>query len=482
MSRSSHMPMLVVLYAAAFISAFNENIVNVALVDIMSELGVSSVMAQWLVTGYMAITAVIVALMAFLMKRFTVRFLFFFAAGCFIVGEVTCMVAPSFPLLLSARLLQAIGSGTFIPLMMSAVLACAPREKLGTYLSLGSAAITLGPALAPVLSGAAVTAFGWRSIFAIPAASALVVALFGMPTVRNFGEQGPAKLDVLSLALAVIGLPLLVYGFSTISLEPALGAVACLAAIALLVTFSLRQERIGSPLLDMRPLLHNRSFALAAVLAVVAMMTTFSMSVLLPVYFEMSFGMSALVAGLLLLPAVTLNAGTAVVGGRVMDRVGPWPLLPIGFALIVIGQAFIAVMGGELAIVAVVAASVVVYAGVGLVMAPSQTAGLSTLSHDEHPSGVSIMNTLVMVAASFGPSLFVGIQEHAAGTVAGNGVPAEMSCAIGFSEAVMVAALIALAGLALSVLLAYSLRRQTSAHDEPDGHGAFPSDAVNEAQ
>ena len=129
--------MLVVLYAAAFVSAFNESIVNVAL-------------------------------MAFLMQRFRVRVLFAIAAACFIAGELLCVIAPNFPLLLAARLLQAVGSGTFTPIMMNAVLACAPREKMGTYLSIGNAAITLGPAFAPVMSGFAVTMFGWRAIFVLP--------------------------------------------------------------------------------------------------------------------------------------------------------------------------------------------------------------------------------------------------------------------------------------------------------------------------
>ena len=76
MSRESKTAMLVVLYASTFVSAFNENLVNVALVDVMAELDVSSITAQWLVTGYMAVTALIVALTAFLVQRFRIRVLF----------------------------------------------------------------------------------------------------------------------------------------------------------------------------------------------------------------------------------------------------------------------------------------------------------------------------------------------------------------------------------------------------------------------
>lgn len=100
--------LLSVLYGSAFIAGFNENLVNMALVSIMAEYGVDSVTAQWLVTGYMIVATVVVTCMAFLYRRFHVRTLFFGAAGLSIVGSAMGLVAPSFELLLVARLVQAL--------------------------------------------------------------------------------------------------------------------------------------------------------------------------------------------------------------------------------------------------------------------------------------------------------------------------------------------------------------------------------------
>ena len=101
--------------------------------------------------------------------------------------------------------------------------------------------------------------------------------------------------------------------------------------------FVVRQHRIPNPLLNLTPM-HNRLFAPVCVLVVVAMMTTFSMSVLLPLYFEGALGTTALAAGALLLAPILVNAVTSLVGGRVMDKRGSWPLLPAGFAIITVGQ------------------------------------------------------------------------------------------------------------------------------------------------
>ena len=66
------------MYIAAFVAAFNENIINVALHDIMAAFLVSATTAQWLVSGYMIVTSIFTAIMAFLSGRFSTRKLLFF--------------------------------------------------------------------------------------------------------------------------------------------------------------------------------------------------------------------------------------------------------------------------------------------------------------------------------------------------------------------------------------------------------------------
>lgn len=74
---SASAAILVVMYVAAFVAAFNENIINVALHDIMAAFSVSATTAQWLVSGYMIVTSIFTAIMAFLSGRFSTRKLLF---------------------------------------------------------------------------------------------------------------------------------------------------------------------------------------------------------------------------------------------------------------------------------------------------------------------------------------------------------------------------------------------------------------------
>ena len=177
--------LLAVLYGSAFLAGFNENLVNMALLSIMGEYGVDSITAQWLVTGYMIVATIVVTCMAFFYRRFKLRTLFFSASALSFAGSILGFLAPNFTLLLIARLIQAIGTGIFIPMMMNTILAVTPKNKLGTFMSIGSCMITFGPAFAPVVCGGIVTALGWHNVFLVPAIAMAILAVLGFFFVKN---------------------------------------------------------------------------------------------------------------------------------------------------------------------------------------------------------------------------------------------------------------------------------------------------------
>ncbi|RDB68560.1 multidrug MFS transporter [Eggerthella lenta] len=452
--------LLSVLYGSAFIAGFNENLVNMALVSIMAEYGVDSVTAQWLVTGYMIVATVVVTIMAFLYRRFHVRTLFFGAAGLSIVGSAMGLVAPSFELLLVARLVQAVGTGIFIPLMMNTILVVTPKNKLGTYLSVGGCMITFGPAFAPVVCGALVTAFGWHSIFVVPIAAMVVLTVLGFFYMKNL-ETHEAHLDVLSVLLSAVALTVLSFGLTQLTTDGVLAAAALVLAAAMVAVFVVRQLRCAHPLIDLAPM-KNRAFWPALILVTIAMMSMFSMSVLLPLYFEGAAGMTAFAAGLVILVPVLANAGATLLGGRIMDKRGEWPLLPLGFGGIAIGFIALVAVAPQLSVPAVFVAMLVMYVAVGFIFSPSQTAGLRALPPRQNPFGVALMTTFVQIAACIGPSLYIGIMSSGQASAAAEGASAAQATADGFALAMVVAAAIGVVGFALSLAYARAARKRAA--------------------
>ena len=108
-----------VFLLGAFICYLNSTFMNVALSDIMKDLNISVSTAQWLSTGYMLATGIIIPFTAFLIDKFKNRTLFFISIGLFTIGTIIGAFATNFTMLLTARLIQGLASGIIIPLMQT---------------------------------------------------------------------------------------------------------------------------------------------------------------------------------------------------------------------------------------------------------------------------------------------------------------------------------------------------------------------------
>lgn len=470
--------LLVVLYGSAFLAGFNENMMNMALMSIMRDFNIDSVLAQWTVTGYMIVATVVVMSMAFLYRRIKLRILYFAAVAFTLAGSLLGLVAPDFPALMLARLVQAVGSGIFIPLMMNTVLVVTPKRKLGTYLSIGGCMITFGPALAPVACGGVVTAFGWRAIFALPAAAMVLLALLALRSVHDL-ENEKAHLDVCSVLLSSVFLCGLCLGLVQLTLDALVAGASLAVALACAAGFVVRQTRCAHPLIDLAPM-RSRAFWPSIVLTTIAMMGSFSCSVLLPLYLEGAVGLSAFAAGLVILVPVLGNAGTSLVGGRIMDKRGEWPLLPAGYAVVAAGFALMALFCVQMSLPAVFAGAFLVMAGTGLVFSPSQSAGLKTLAPEHNAFGVALSTTFVQIAACVAPSLYTGLLSGAqAGALAG-GASSSAAMAIGFSTPMAVASAVAATGCAIAWAYARAAVRRAKMRRAESAEGLQPDNPLTQ--
>lgn len=458
MRDSSLGPLLAVFYGCGFLAGFNENLVNMALVAIMSDFSIDAVAAQWLVTGYMIAVTVVVTCMAYLYRRLSMRTLFFAAAALSIAGSAGGFLAPNFLLLLVARLVQAVGTGVFIPLMMNVIVDRVPHGRLGTYLAIGSAMITIGPATAPIVTGFMVSDLGWRSVFLVPLAAAVALTVAGIFVVRGGREPELVRFDLPSALLTAAGVTLLCVGLSEVTLRPAVGAAALIGAALALGWFARRQEHLARPLVSMEPL-HHGMFWPAALLVMVTMMTYFSLSVMAPLYFEEAAGLAASAAGVLMVAPVLANAAASVLSGRALDRWGEWPLLPAGLAIAVAGLG-ITIAGALAGSVVATAGIFFGYLGTGMVLSPAQTAGLRRLPDELDSHGVTLMSMAVQLSACLGPAAYVGIMSSATAAASAAGAPAAQASAEGFAGAMIAALVVAAAGLVTAVFYARFTKRR----------------------
>lgn len=451
--------MLPALLACSFAGSFSQSMMNVALPEVARRFDVTLSVANWLIVGYMVVAATSIMLSAFLLGRLGLRRVFFVGVGALAIGSGAALLSPDFPTLFGSRLIQAIGTGLFFPMVTSAIMTNSPRRTLGTRLALNSGVIAIGLAVSPTVSGLALTYFGWSALFIVPLALALALLVVGAFLIRGGASPGHASADVLSVILGLTGLSALMFGLGEITHDVLPSVVALAGGAVLLALFAWRQFSASEPLLNLHPLAHPR-FAAGIVLVMVGMLTSYSMSILLPLYYEGALGRTAFVSGLLLLGPVLVNAVFTFFGGRLYDKFGAWPLIPAGLVLVLIGQtgAFFSAQGFAAALV--VLCSAAVYAGVGFVVAPSKTTALGQLPSNLYPHGASINSTAVQIASALGSSLFVGVlsADVLRDTVAG--AAKAQAYASGFAHTLAIAIGIAAAGLVLAFFYARAMRRR----------------------
>lgn len=432
---------------SAFLATFNETFLNVAFSPIMADLQVSVSTVQWLAAAYMLGAAVMVPVSAFLYRRIPTRPLYLTTVGFLIVGSVVGALAPSFPILLAGRVIQAIGTGMLIPVGMNITLEVAPKQKLGTYMGIMGAMTTLGPSTSVIAAGVLLTFFPWRALLWVFAGLSALCFLCGLALLKNVAKLTNPKLDVLSPILIGIALIGILYGISTIfSGNAALAVIAAAVGIVFLILFVLRQKKLAEPLIDLRPL-SVKPFAIGVLINMLSLIVIFAMNIVMPLFMQSALGESAFKASLTLFPAILLSCVISPLAGRVYDKHGAKVLLPLGFLMICL---FTFALGfahsaGSLLLLSILYIPVI--CGSALIIGPIQSFSLSFLTPELNPHGVTVMSTGFQIAGCIGSSLFSGVYAMNA------------QASQGFTASSMLAAALSLIGL----ILAFAVSRMAPA-------------------
>ena len=402
--------MAAVLMFGAFIGLFGETALNMALIDIMEDFSINAVTGQWLTTGYLLVLAVLVPLSAYLVRWFTTRQLVVAALVISSIGALLAAISSSFTILLVGRLIQAIGTGIFLPLMFSVVLSIFPIQKRGPVMGIAGLVITAGPALGPTLSGLIISMSSWHYIFVVMIVLNILLLIVGAPNMENVSDITKPKIDVLSLLLSTIAFGGIVYALATLadaSLTDQKVWIPLVAGVLALILFAVRQFNMEAPMINLR-VFNYSMFTLGTFLMFATLFVVLFVAILIPLYLKSVLGYTSIMAGLLMLPANVLNIIMAPIVGSNFDKVGARIFTRIGFAFITVGAiVFIFILSATTPVWQVIAALSILFVGVSMTIMPAQTNALNQLPRHLYADGSAAMNTLTQVAGAAGTALAI---------------------------------------------------------------------------
>ncbi len=409
------LPILFAMLLSGFIGLFSETALNVAITPLMKLLEVGPTTIQWLTTGYLLVMGILVPISGLLLQWFSTRQLFTTSLIFSIAGTIVAAMAPSFEILMVARVLQAVGTALLLPLMFNTILVIFPIEKRGSAMGLIGLVIMFAPASGPAISGLILANLTWHWIFWISLPFFIISLVCGLLFLPNISKLTKPKIDILSIILSTLGFGGIVYGFSSAGghgqgggwTSPVVIAALLIGGVSLLI-FSIRQLRMEQPVMNLRAFRYPM-FTIGLILVFICMMIILSSMLILPMYLQQGMALTALAAGLVLLPGSLLNGLLSPIMGRLFDKFGPKWLVIIGLAVVSVILFMYTGINANTPVGMIVAMHLFMMVGISMIMMPAQTNGLNQLPSEYYPHGTAIMNTLQQVAGAIGTALAVSI-------------------------------------------------------------------------
>lgn len=402
--------MALVLMLGAFVGLFGETALNMALTNVMEQFSITAATAQWLTTGYLLTLAILVPVSALLVKWFTTRQLVVGGLLLSLIGAGLAALSPSFTILLLGRIVQAIGTGIILPVMINVILLIFPIQKRGAVMGIVGLVITAGPALGPTLSGLVISTLGWNYIFWFSAVLYVVLIVIGAPVMTNVSEITKPKMDVLSILLSTIGFGGIIYALATmaeISISAPQVWVPLVIGIIAILLFGVRQVTMVQPMVNIR-VFKYRMFSLGTLSMFLSILVILSTSILLPIYLKGALSYSALVAGLLLLPGNAINFAMSPFVGAMFDKIGPRKFLMIGYICVVIANImFLTIISATTPVWQIIVAFMILFLGLTMTTMPAQTNAMNELPRELYADGNAAMNTLNQVAGAAGTAIAI---------------------------------------------------------------------------
>ncbi len=447
------------IFSAYFLSIMNLNAIKILLPEIMIDLGIELNWLTWVVNSYTLPVAALIPIAGRIGDIYGPRR--YFLAGIFMLGlgSLICGLSYSFGLLVTGRVVQALGAALLVPNSLSILLSKVEDDQrgkvLGTWAGIGASGAIVGP----VVSGFLADLFSWRGAFFAVAALALAFALAAwrnMVVRKELGtwiKKAKRSFDITGALTLMSATTILLLG---ITLFPDLGWHNRLIQLSLLVFILLAylfyriEKTAADPLLSIT-LIRNPRFNLGLLVGFIEQLVVSGTLFVMPIYFSAVQGYGPAATALLLTPAAISVTSFSNLSGRISDRFGPGVPITAGMILRAISYIMFAQISADTAYLFIAAGLALNGLGFALTATPALHSVLSTVDAAQHGVASGIHNMARFTGAAAGTTIG-GIILYALIPASFEGLTGPLP---GFRESFTFGAFACLPGIAAGIYLAY---------------------------
>ena len=310
---------------AFFMETLDATIIVTALPQMAHDFGVDTTRMSVGITAYLMAAAACVTASGWLADRIGTRTLFCGAIGLFTLSSLICGLAPDFATFIVGRALQGAAAAMMSPVGRLVVLRTSEKKDLMKALSALIWPGLVAPVLGPPLGGWITDTASWHWIFYVN----IPVGLIGMALVLAYvpnEKKEPTRFDGKGFVLTAAALLCLTYGFDLLGMRDRTGlafGLGLMLVALILGLMALRHMRVTPAPLVRLDALKVRSFFVSSVTGGVLSRATISVTpFLLPLMFQLAFGLSPLEAGGMLMIYMAANLAMKTVTNPIISRVG----------------------------------------------------------------------------------------------------------------------------------------------------------------
>ncbi|MFG2720936.1 MFS transporter [Streptomyces sp. NPDC048416] len=408
MSEPTHrrrMLILAICCLSLLIVSLDNTVLNVALPSLQRDFHASVSGLQWTIDAYTLVLASLLMLSGSTADRIGRRKVFQTGLVLFTIGSVLCSVAPNLTSLVIFRMVQAVGGSMLNPVAMSIITNTFtdPRER-ARAIGVWGGVVGISMAAGPIVGGALVESVGWRSIFWLNLPVGLLALFMTWRYVPESRAPKPRRPDPVGQLLVVALLGSLTYAIIEVPSagwdSPKILTFATLA-VGSLAGLLVYEPRRAEPLIDLR-FFRSAPFSGATVIAVSAFSALGGFLFLNTLYLQNARGLSALNAGLYMLPMAALTFVCAPLSGRLVGSRGPrLSLLIAGLAMAASGLLF-ALFDAERTTALLFTGYVLFGLGFGMVNAPITNTAVSGMPRSQAGVAAAVASTSRQIGQTLG--------------------------------------------------------------------------------
>jgi len=409
-----------------FMGAIDTGIVTPARTIIQNNLGVDDKTGIWMITIYTLAYAASIPIMGKLADRFGRKYIYLTSIFLFGLGSLFCGLSQgfaSFPVLLAARAVQAIGGGGILPVATAEFGTTFPKEKRGMALGLVGGVYGIANIFGASAGSAIIDLFGisnWQFIFYVNIPITLFILIAGFVSLPNTKAETVKKIDIGGITILTVMVLGLLYGLKNIdffnfrttivstSVYPFL-----LVFILLLPPFILVEKKVEDPVINLS-YFKNIQIIITLVLSMITGVIIMGM-IFVPQFAENALKITSGNGGYFVL-ILGLFAGVgAPFSGKLIDKIGVKIVLGFGFLVSVIGSLFlILVTANYPSMLTVVISLILIGLGIGFTMGtPLNYMMLDNTKPEESNSALATLSLIRSIGTAIAPAIMIGFIAHA---------------------------------------------------------------------